>query len=157
MSGMRIDVADLLAHPGSRRAVALEGVLGGMGGSAAEVTGPVRLDLTLERITSGIVARGEIGTRWRAQCSVCLGPVERDLQVHVDELFEDEPVDGETYPIEGHEIDLEQLVRDTVLVELPRAPHCEEPCEPADVAGTPPETAEPPVDERWAALSELNL
>lgn len=154
MSEMRIDVADLLSNLGARRHVDIEASLVGLAESAAKVVGPVRADLSLERIPQGIVVRGEVGVSWHAECSICLGDVDRPLTVHVDELFETEPVEGETYPIEGHQIDLEQLVRDNVLLELPLAPHCETPCEPAGGADA---EAEPPSDPRWAALSELEL
>src|SRR6266540_6299766 len=154
MSGMRIDVADLLSHPGARRIARLEARLDGLAGSAAQVDGPVRVDLSLERIPSGIVARGEVATTWRAQCSVCLRERERGLDVQVEELFEAEPVEGETYPIEGHEIDLEQLVRDIVMLDLPLAPHCDTPCVPARA---PAAEAEASADPRWAVLSELEL
>jgi DUF177 domain-containing protein len=153
MSGLRIDVTDLLSHPGARRDVELVEDLADLGGSAARVAGPVRLAVSLQRIPEGIVVRGAVRARWRADCSVCLREIERDLDVHADELFEPDPVEGETYPILGHEIDLEQLVRDTVLLELPLAPHCDEPCEAAAPAGD----AEDPVDPRWAVLSELEL
>lgn len=154
MSGFRIDVADLLAHPGTRRALTLEAALDDLAGSAARVDGPVRLDLTLDRISEGLVARGTVTATWQAECSVCLGDVERSLEVHVDELFEPRPVDGETYPIEGHEIDLEQLVRDAVLLDLPLAPHCEPACAPEHADGADDDE---PIDPRWAVLSELEL
>ena len=80
---------------------------------------------------------------------------------HVDSgggrAVEPEPVEGDTYPLEGHEIDLEQLVRDVVLLELPLAPTCETTgggaCAPDLVAEAEP----PPPDPRWSALSELDL
>ena len=153
MSGLRIDVADLLCHPGARRDVELAAELEDLGGSAARVVGPVGLAVSLERIPEGIVVRGTVAARWRAECSVCLRDLEQDVVLHADELFETDPVEGETYPILGHEIDLEQLVRDTVLLELPLAPHCEVPCEPAVTS----DEGDEPVDPRWAALSELEL
>ncbi len=153
MSGFRIDVADLLAHPGTRRALTLAAHIDDLVGSAARVDAPVSIDLMLERINEGIVARGTVTARWSAECSVCLGDVERSLAVQVDELFEHLPVDGETYPIEGHEIDLEQLARDAVLLELPLAPHCEPPC----TAESPFTNDDAPTDPRWAVLSELEL
>ncbi|MEX0663814.1 MAG: DUF177 domain-containing protein [Acidimicrobiia bacterium] len=154
MSGFRIDVADLLSHPGSRRELTLAEPVADLVGSAARVEGPVRLDLALERISEGIVARGMVTAHWQAECSLCLGDVERSLEAHVDELFEPTPVEGETYPIQGHEIDLEQLVRDVVLLDLPLAPHCEPEC-----VGALPEINDDddPTDPRWAALSELEL
>ena len=100
-----------------------------------------------------------------AQCSTCLRPVEGRVEVQVSELFEDHPVDGETYPIEGHVIDLEQLLRDALVLELPLAPTCAEgdpDCVPdpeARAAGPlgDEEGDDAPSDPRWAALSQLEL
>jgi DUF177 domain-containing protein len=158
MPGFRIDVADLLAHPGSRRALDVAAEVDDLARTAAVVEGPVRLALTLERIPEGIVARGTVSADWRAECSACLRDFTRTLEVHVDELFEATPVDGETYPIEGHEIDLVQLIRDAVLLELPLAPVCDDSCEPpmlGDVDDAPADARE--TDPRWAALAELEL
>ena len=64
---------------------------------------PVEVDVTLERIPDGIVVRGEIDGRWQSECSYCLRPTStKPSTLHVDELFEADPVEGETYPIEGH-------------------------------------------------------
>ena len=153
MSGLRIDVADLLHHPGARREVVLEEELPDLAGSAARVVGPVHLDMTLERIPEGIVVRGTVRADWRAECSICLRELDREIVLHADELFEAAPVEGETYPLLGHELDLEQLVRDTILLELPLAPHCDEPCEAAPA----PDDGDDAVDPRWAVLSELDL
>jgi uncharacterized protein len=158
-TALRIDVADLLSQPAARRAVHLEVPVEGLTGSAAWVSGdePVVLDLLLERVPEGIVVRGTVGTRWQAACSLCLTDLEQGLVIDVSELFEPEPVEGDTYALPGHELDLEQLVRDAVLLELPLAPTCETtgraPCT-SDLAA---EREAPSPDPRWAALSELDL
>ena len=168
MSGLRIDVADLLAHPGTRRDIRVSAALEDLAGTAARVTAPVEVAVTLERIPDGIVARGTVSTTWQGQCSYCLTDLDERLSLHVDELFESDPVEGETYPIEGHEIDLEQLARDAVLLELPLAPHCATPCasDPTRVAtddtasdtpGDEPSSAPDLADPRWAVLSELEI
>jgi uncharacterized protein len=158
MSGLRIDVADLLAHPGTRRDVRVSARLDGLAGIAARVTAPVEVAVTLERIPDGIVARGTVSTTWQGECSYCLTNLEEPLSLHVDELFDAEPVEGETYPIEGHEIDLEQLARDAVLLELPLAPHCAAPCvSDADESDAEPSAAPELADPRWARLSELEI
>ena len=158
MSGLRIDVADLLAHPGTRRDVRVSAPLEDLAGSAARVTEPVDVAVTLERIPDGIVVRGTVQTRWQGQCSYCLTELDEPIELHVDELFETDPVEGETYPIEGHEIDLEQLARDTVMLELPLAPHCAMPCLPdTPESETESASASGPPDPRWAALSELDI
>jgi uncharacterized protein len=161
MSDLRIDVADLLAHSGSRRPLSREAVVDDLGASAARVDGPVSLDLVLERVPEGVVARGRISARWTGECGVCLSDVAGDVVVDVSELYEDHPVGGETYPLEGHVIDLDQLVRDAVLLELPLAPTCAitgaPRCRPAVSLVDDDTTGPEPVDPRWAALSELEL
>jgi uncharacterized protein len=158
MSGLRIDVADLLAHPGTRRDVRVSATLEGLAGSAARVIEPVEVGVSLERIPDGIVVRGTVTARWQGQCSHCLADLDEPIALHVDELFEADPVEGETYPIEGHEIDLEQLARDAVLLELPLAPHCPTPCvSDADEPDAESASDEGRLDPRWAALSELEI
>jgi uncharacterized protein len=158
-SALRIDVADLLTHPAARRSVVVTAAVPDLAGSAAAVAedDPVELDLVLERVPDGIVVRGTVTARWTAECSSCLRELRDTAVLTVNELFEPEPLEGDTYPLLGHELDLEQLVRDTVLLELPLAPTCDStgagPCSD-DV----PRANEPPApDPRWRALSELEL
>ncbi|MFM8305230.1 MAG: YceD family protein [Actinomycetota bacterium] len=157
MSGFRIDVADLLAHAGTRREVSVAETLTGLGTTAASVPGPVEVSVRLERVPEGIVVRGAVDCRWAGQCSYCLRDLAQPLHLEVAELFEPAPLEGETYPVEGTEIDLEQLVRDTVLLELPLAPHCDEPCRPEADPQAADEISDAPPDPRWAALSELEI
>lgn len=161
MSGFRIDVADLLAHPGARREVVVSAEVEGLAGSAATVREPVEVAVRLERIPDGIVVRGTVHCHWHAHCSYCLRELDEPLTLPVDELFERQPVEGETYPIEGHGIDLEQLVRDAVLLDLPLAPHCATPCLGDDPLAVPAAADTDPADlasdPRWAALSELEI
>ena len=90
----------------------------------------------------------------KAECSTCLRELAADLAVGVDELFETHPLEGETYPIDGHEIDLEQLVRDALVLELPLAPACADDCAPADAPGVlvGAATTGPPTSTRRSAL-----
>jgi uncharacterized protein len=161
MSDLRIDVADLLRRPGARRALGRSAVVDGLGTATAQVVGPVELDLVLERVSEGIVVRGSISARFEAECGVCLREVAGDVVVAVSELYEDQPVEGETYRLLGHVIDLEQLVRDAVLLELPLAPTCAstggDACSPEPLDLDDDADADARVDPRWAALSELEL
>jgi uncharacterized protein len=86
------------------------------------------------------------------------------VTVELSEVFEPQPTPGETYPIDGDDLDLEPLVRDAVLLHLPLAPLCREDCRgpapevfPAVVAGEGAEEPDdgPPRDPRWAALDVL--
>jgi uncharacterized protein len=161
MSDLRIDVADLLRHPGARRALRRSAVVDGLGTPTARVVGPGELDLLLERVSEGIVVRGSLSARFEAECGVCLREVADDVDVSVSELYEDRPVEGETYQLLGHVVDLEQLVRDAVLLELPLAPRCAsaggDSCSPEPLDLGDEADSDAPVDPRWAALSELEL
>ena len=162
---LRIPLAAALRHPGNARPVTMPVTLAGLGNGAAEIAPgtPVDLDLELERIAEGIVVRGELTTAWTAPCSRCLEPVGGDIAVHVDELFETVPLEGETYQLEEDVIDLEPMVRDALLLELPLVPQCRADCAGLcatcgvnhNVASCDCATDEP--DPRWAALRSLEI
>jgi uncharacterized protein len=160
---LQVGVADLLAHPGTTRRFEREAVLEGLATSVARVPdgGVIDVDLTLEAIGGGsLTATGTVAAPWTAACRRCLEPVEGSAEVDVREVFETRPTEGETYPLQGEQVDLEPMVRDAVLLALPLAPLCAETCAgPApDAFPTGPSSeAEAPSDPRWAALSELEF
>jgi uncharacterized protein len=162
---LRIPLAAALRHPGNARPVVVAAELDGLSGVAAEVAAgsPVAIDLMLERVPEGIVVRGSITATWNAACSRCLEAVTGEISVHVDELFETHPLEGETYRLDEDVIDLEPLVRDALLLEMPLAPLCA-----ADCAGlcatcgvnrnlTQCDCVTKEIDPRWAALRSLEL
>ena len=53
--------------------------LADLGTPVARIVEPVRLDLVLERVPDGIVARGELHARWEGECSTCLRELAADL------------------------------------------------------------------------------
>ena len=164
-TGFRLLVADLVKRPGAARSVVVDAPLGDLpvGGSRLVGDGTIHLELDLERILEGLVVRGTIAADWVGSCGRCLRAVEGHLVVGVDELFEREPVEGETYLLEHDEIDLEPLARDAIGLELPLVPLCR-----SDCAGLCPECgidrnesacecARDTSDPRWAALSSLHF
>ena len=162
-TGLRVGVADLLRRPGARRPVRLDAAVGGLTNGVARVDAPLYLDLLLERVPDGVVARGSVEGVLEASCSRCLRPVSRRLSVHLDELFEPEPLEGETYPITAQGIDLDQAVRDNLVLELPAAPLCHPGCRGlcpwcgSDRNERDCDCETEPPDSRWAALGSLDL
>ena len=162
---LRIPLAAALRHPGNSRPVTAAVGLAGLSGVAAEIppSSPVDVDLVLERVPEGIVVRGTLAADWTAACSRCLEPVTGQVSVHVDELFEAVPLEGETYLLEDDVIDLEPMVRDALLLELPLVPLCRPDCAGLcptcgvnhNVAPCDCSTDEP--DPRWAALRSLEI
>jgi uncharacterized protein len=165
MSALRCNVADLLHHPAARRPVHLEADashLGGVGGACLDDQ-PLYVEAVLERVPDGVVVQGTVRGFYSAQCSRCLRPVHREIVTAVRELFEREPLEGQTYPLEGEEIDLELPVRDALLLDLPTAPLCREDCAGlCPVCGNDQNQAPCSCDltvpdPRWDALRELTF
>ncbi|HEX9682117.1 MAG TPA: DUF177 domain-containing protein [Acidimicrobiales bacterium] len=162
---LRVDVVGLLGHTGERRPVAGAVSLPGLRLAAAEVVaGPeLTVDLVLDAVRDGLTLSGRIGASWSGLCRRCVMPVGGELDVSVTELFEVDATEGETYPIDGDEVDLEPAVREAVMLNLPSAPLCR-----VDCAGICPQcgidrneatcdcdlTA---TDHRWDVLSELTF
>lgn len=120
----------------------------------------VTVDVSLEPVGHSVQAVGTVSAPWAGQCRRCLKLASGELTAEVHEVFEPDPVDGETYPLAHDQIDLEPLAREAVVLELPPAPLCEEDCRGLCArCGTDLNEAscscEAPVDPRWAALDEL--
>jgi len=117
-------------------------------------------DVTLEAVAGGVSVVGTVRARWVGECRRCLGPAEGTIAVRVRELFTVGGDGEETYPLEEDVLDLEPMVHDAILLELPQAPLCDEGCR-----GLCPEcgadrnreacTCQPPGDPRWAVLDAL--
>jgi uncharacterized protein len=140
------------------------GPLPGVGVTGARVPdgGEASIDALLE-VASGrsILVTGTVSSPWEGECRRCLGTATGTLTTTVRELYEDQPDPEETYKLGGDQLDLEPLVRDAVLLELPHAPLCAEAC-----AGLCPvcgvnrnegtcTCVNEPTDPRWAALDVL--
>ena len=165
VSQLRFHVGDLLRRPGDRRPVELDARLGDLAVSASRVPedAVAQLALQLDAVPDGLVVSGTVSVPWTGTCRRCLREVAGRLEVPLREIFERHPVEGETWPLEGDQIDVAPVVRENVLLELPQAPLCGEDCQ-----GLCPEcgvdrndvacghTVEP-ADPRWAALDSLRF
>ena len=160
-----VGVADLLRRPGNHRDEHLEVVIDGLEvlGSHVPPGAATVLDLRLESVNEGIVARGTVEVPWVGECRRCLGPIESTLHTDVYEVFEDDPVEGETSKLEIDHIDLEPIAREAVLLELPLAPLCKEDClglcAECGADRNAGECGHELIarDDRWAALDELRF
>ena len=166
-SALRIGVMELRRRPGTQRDVHVEAPLPGLRVTGAQVPDDAELvvDATLESVEgTAVTVTGRVTVPWTAECRRCLDEIAGDTTVDLREVFEVNPVEGETDPIEGDEVDLEPVGRDAALLHLPLAPLCRPDCAgpapdefPATVEGDEPEASEPAPDPRWAALDELRF
>jgi uncharacterized protein len=130
---------------------------------------PVHLDLRLEAVMEGVLVTGTAQADLEGECARCLDLIEDTLHVDLQELFvyddADNPVaddeDSDVSRLEGDLLDLEPVLRDTVVLALPFQPLCRDDCPGlciecgARLADDPEHAHEDPVDPRWAALSGL--
>jgi uncharacterized protein len=162
-SPLVIGVNEQLRRLGTRKHIEVQAEVPGLALSSARVPegAEVAVDVMIEAIShASVTATGEVTAPWEGECRRCLAIVEGTLTADVKEVFEAHPVEGETYPLEHDEVDLEPLARETVVLELPQAPLCREDCQ-----GLCPEcgadrnegtcSCAPPIDPRWAVLDEL--
>lgn len=159
-----INVASLL-RSGTLREEVVEAVVDDLfvSGSAVPVGAPVRAELVLDPSGSehAVHVRGTISAPFEGECRRCLQPVSGTVIAEVKELFEHDWTEDETWPLVQDRVDVEPLMREAVLLELPLAPLCRDDC-----AGLCPQcgedrnqvtcSCEPATDPRWAALDELH-
>lgn len=125
-----IYVGDLRAHIGSRRDIHLEVPGGTFYSPLCKVIDDISCDFIMESISNGIVIHGLCQGNYSALCSYGLVDIVEPFQVSVNELFEEvrarDRVDGDedTYQFRGDDLDIEQMLRDSVIPSLPLAPKC---------------------------------
>lgn len=176
---MRVPVTDLVGKPGAtrelNRTLTREDVSSeddSLGPADEALKGPIELELHLDSVVEGILARGDIHFAVELPCARCLAPQMAEHSVSVAELFQDprkRDPDDEDDPgyeiVDDHTaIDLSTLLRDAILMDLPVRVLCREDCQglcpvcgadrnETDCGHRPEESPDP----RWAALADLDL
>jgi uncharacterized protein len=117
-------------------------------------------DVVLECVLGGVSVTGTVEAPWTGECRRCLTRASGLIRVAVRELYTEDGDGNETYPIVNDEVDLEPLVRDAVLLELPPAPLCDPDCRglcPVCGVNRNEEVCqcEAQRDPRWSALDVL--
>jgi uncharacterized protein len=126
------------------------------------------LDLRVESVVEGMLATGRVSGSLAGQCVRCLDPIEVELDADFQELYYHDAADltaeeaDEALLVVEDLVDVEALVHDAVMLELPLQPLCADDCpglcaECGARLADDPEHKHETVDPRWAALSELSL
>lgn len=155
-------VRDIVGHPGEMRefdSTVDAPEKWGEGLVAVPQGEPVDLSVRLEAVHEGILVTAEIETAYAGVCSRCLVDIVQPLEVEFQELFGYPGEEGTDFDVQDDHVDLESLVRDSIVLSLPFQPVCQPYCPGLDpVTGEKlTETAVPeiPIDERWNALAAL--
>lgn len=159
-----IPVHELVRHPGEMRefssTIQNTSVMGN-GIVAVPVDAKLTLDLRLESVHEGILATGEVQAIAAGDCSRCLDPINLPVKVDFQELFAYSGQSDEELLVHDNQIDMEQVLIDSVVLSLPFQPVCSEDC-PGLCAecgeklnDSKSHQHEAPVDPRWNALEDL--
>ncbi len=115
--------------------------------------------VTMSRTSRGILVQGTLETRLLAECDRCLDDALVPLAVPIEELYVYPPEPGAEFTIDDSGImDLAPLVREEVLLALPKhilcQPECKGLCKEcgANLNDGPCECDAEPIDPRFAAL-----
>jgi len=165
-----LDTRELGRRPGSQREVSR--TVPAPADLGIEVLGvpegsPVELDLRLEAVMEGVLVSGQARAELEGECVRCLEPISDEVEVRFQELYcyEDQDVDPdeelEVSMLQDDLVDLEPLLRESVVLALPFQPLCQDDCPGlctecgARLADDPDHGHDAPVDPRWSALTQL--
>jgi DUF177 domain-containing protein len=125
---------------------------------------PVRLNLRLESVVEGVLVTGTAVVQVRGECVRCLGAIAAEQQIDIQELYvypDSDITEDEASRLEGDLLDLEPLLRDDVVLDLPFQPLCRDECRGlcvecgADLNEDPDHSHESRIDSRWEKLRTL--
>lgn len=158
-----VPVTEMVRHPGSHKRVTITTEAEGLALPEARVPDgdPVTVDVMFDALSDGIVVKGTVAATWTGECRRCLGPATGTAVASVEEIYQEHPITDEAFTFDGDAIDLEPLVRENLLVELPLAPLCRPDCAGlcpscgVDRNTDPCSCDTTPSDPRWGALDAL--
>jgi uncharacterized protein len=128
---------------------------------------PLDLDLRLESVSEGVLVSGTVSAPITGECGRCLDPIDAHVTVDIQELFanpdsitDDTTDEDEVFRLVGDLLDIEPVVRDSVVLGLPFTPLCQEDCLGLcpncgqRLNDLPVEHTHDQIDPRWAALTD---
>lgn len=136
-----LDVVELSRRPGTMREVSLD--LQATEGFGTVVIGipegdELEVDVRLESVVEGVLISGTVAGEAIGECGRCLDEVAYDIDANFLELFyfpdraklaqEEAEEDTEIVVLQDDLIDLEPLLRDSVVFALPFQPLCSPDC-----------------------------
>ncbi|UDY22671.1 YceD family protein [Nocardioides sp. Kera G14] len=167
-----IDTHELGRRPGSQRELSLTvPAPADLGIEMLKVPEGAELDLDLrfEAVMDGVLVTADVTAELSGECVRCLEPIDDEIDVHFQELYMyDDTRDAATLDededvslTDGDLVDLEPVLRDAIVLDLPLQPLCRPDCAGlcpecgANLNDEPDHGHEAPIDPRWASLTGL--
>ncbi|MDO9395465.1 MAG: DUF177 domain-containing protein [Herbiconiux sp.] len=121
----------------------------------------LHVQVRLESVHEGILVSAEVTSEAVGECSRCLRDITEPVEVEFQELFAYSSDEAFDFEVQDDHVDLEPLIRDTVVLSLPFQPVCTPDCPGLDpetgerLADQPARQAPEAIDPRWSALAGL--
>lgn len=170
-----VDLSSLRQNPGRRLTVSLqsdelEGLSNGL-----HLKGPVRLEVTLVGGDRRVMLQAQIQADIETVCDMCLTPVSYPLDFEIDEVLmsahdvdvlsehggDREKMESENWIYDDVHLDLNYLVLNAILTQLPLRHLCRPDCKGlcphcgANLNDGPCDCENTEIDPRWAILAQL--
>ncbi|TAJ48963.1 MAG: DUF177 domain-containing protein [Herbiconiux sp.] len=135
----------------------------GEGLVAVQAGAELDLDLRLESVHEGVLVSAELSAEASGVCGRCLRDIIQPVEVEFQEIFAYSSDEAFDYEVHDDHVDLEPLIRDTVVLSLPFQPVCTPDCPGLDpvtgerLADQPVQRVPDVIDPRWSALAGLSL
>lgn len=137
-------------------------------GTALKPVGPFRVRADAQLAGHDVIVRGDVAGRLASSCRRCLEHVEVEVDEEFDLVFRPglsrvEAEEAEVYalPEKGDELDLQDAIREQVVLAVPQFVICEETCRGlcpqcgSNLNQTQCDCQSVAVDPRWAALRDM--
>ena len=160
----QIAVHDLINRPGTMRKHQMHVTYDERLGNYAigvPALAKLEIDVQLESVHEGVYVTGAVFGEAHGECGRCLDPIKGDLEVDFQELFAYSGTSEDDFTVQAEQIDLEQVIRDAVVLSLPFQPVCDEDCLGLcptcgeKILNQSQHVHEAPIDSRWSALQKL--
>lgn len=125
----------------------------------------MQVDIRLDSVHEGVLVSGTVEGTLTGQCSRCLDPITETVTIDIQELFQfeaDPMLEAEEQHIVEHGlVNIEPIMRDSLVSSLPFQPRCSPDCEGlCDQCGirlveAGPDHHHEQLDPRWAALANF--
>lgn len=154
-----VEIGALRRGPGGRQKVDVLAPIPELfvSGSRVPEQAEVRFSGVLESVHDGILVTGLVEAPWEGECRRCLEPASGSIRASLRELAVEHGDEETTYALDPEELDLEPIVHDACILELPLAPLCTEDCqglcpECGANRNSEPCACTPDLDSRWGPL-----
>jgi uncharacterized protein len=121
----------------------------------------IGIELRMESVHEGVLATGTAFGKAKTECSRCLTELDEPFRVAFQELFAYSGQSDDDLLVIDNTVDIEEVVRDAVVISFPFQPVCDEDCMGLcaecgiNLNEQPDHVHEGQIDPRWAELKKL--